>query len=87
MQNFTLSEHASEQRRSQRQMLLQLRNQRLQKEKEDGSEALAPITSSSSEDSESEEEASEMSDSELDQDPSYYTLQVRYLPQGNGTRF
>lgn len=68
-------------------MLQQLRNQRLQKEKEDGSEALAPITSSSSEDSESEEEASEMSDSELDQDPSYYTLQVRYLLRGNETRF
>ncbi|XP_065339860.1 cysteine/serine-rich nuclear protein 1 [Cloeon dipterum] len=75
VQNFSLLEHATEQRRHQRQMMLQLRNQRLQKDKDDNSESVAPVTSSSSEDSESEEEASEMSDSELDQDPSYYTLQ------------
>ncbi|CAG2055476.1 unnamed protein product, partial [Timema podura] len=64
VQQFSLLEHAVEQRRLHRQVLLQLRNERLS----------AQRTASSSDDSESEEEQSDVSESELDLD-SYYFLQ------------
>lgn len=63
IQKFTLTEHALEQRRLHRQILQQLRCERLQ-----GS------AMSSSDDSDTEEEASDISESELDLD-SYYFLQ------------
>ncbi|KAG7311292.1 hypothetical protein JYU34_002324 [Plutella xylostella] len=63
--NFTLAEHALEQRRLHRQILQQLKNER---------HSLQGATFSSSEDSDTEEEASDISESELDLD-SYYFLQ------------
>lgn len=63
IQQFTLSEHASEQRRLHRLMLQRLRNERLQ-------------PPSDTEDSESEEEPTDDDEDELDLD-SYYFLQVR----------
>ncbi|KAK7872317.1 hypothetical protein R5R35_002768 [Gryllus longicercus] len=65
VQQFSLLEHAVEQRRLHRQVLLQLRNERLSAQR-----AMA----SSSDDSDSEEEQSDISESELDLD-SYYFLQ------------
>lgn len=65
VQHFSILEHAVEQRRLHRQVLLQLRSERLNAQG-------API--SSSDDSESEEEQSDASESELDLD-SYYFLQ------------
>ncbi|KAF4519969.1 hypothetical protein B566_EDAN005469 [Ephemera danica] len=74
VQNFTLAEHALEQRRHHRQILLQLRNQRLQNAEVGSCTLTSQPISSSSEDSESDEETSELSDSELDPD-NYYCLQ------------
>lgn len=65
VQQFSILEHAVEQRRLHRQVLLQLRSERLNAQG-------APA--SSSDDSESEEEQSDASESELDLD-SYYFLQ------------
>lgn len=65
VQQFSILEHAVEQRRLHRQVLLQLRSERLNTQG-------APV--SSSDDSESEEEQSDASESELDLD-SYYFLQ------------
>ncbi|XP_069691670.1 serine-rich adhesin for platelets isoform X2 [Periplaneta americana] len=65
VQQFSILEHAVEQRRLHRQVLLQLRSERLNTQG-------APT--SSSDDSESEEEQSDASESELDLD-SYYFLQ------------
>lgn len=64
-QNFTLMEHALEQRRLHRQIIMQLKNER---------NTLQTATISSSEESDTEEEASDISESELDLD-SYYFLQ------------
>ncbi|XP_063358253.1 uncharacterized protein LOC134647851 [Cydia amplana] len=64
-QNFTLAEHALEQRRLHRQILQQLKSER---------HSLQGAALSSSEDSDTEEEASDISESELDLD-SYYFLQ------------
>ncbi|XP_049880005.1 uncharacterized protein LOC126376542 [Pectinophora gossypiella] len=65
VQNFTLAEHALEQRRLHRQILQQLKSER---------HSLQGVALSSSEDSDTEEEASDISESELDLD-SYYFLQ------------
>lgn len=65
VQNFTLTEHALEQRRLHRQILQQLKSER---------HSLQGDSLSSSEDSDTEEEASDISESELDLD-SYYFLQ------------
>ncbi|XP_072936982.1 uncharacterized protein Axud1 [Epargyreus clarus] len=64
-QNFTLVEHALEQRRLHRQILQQLKSER---------HSMQGVVLSSSEDSDTEEEASDISESELDLD-SYYFLQ------------
>lgn len=70
IRQFTLAEHAVEQRRAHREYLLRLRQQRSARERGDSSSR-----GSSSEDSEeNSEEASDLSDSELDAD-SYYFLQ------------
>lgn len=65
IQNFTLAEHALEQRRLHRQILQQLKSER---------HSIQGASLSSSEDSDTEEEASDISESELDLD-SYYFLQ------------
>lgn len=65
IQNFTLPEHALEQRRLHRQILQQLKSER---------QSMQGASLSSSEDSDTEEEASDISESELDLD-SYYFLQ------------
>ncbi|XP_059049860.1 uncharacterized protein LOC131844891 [Achroia grisella] len=65
IQQFTLTEHAIEQRRLHRQILQQLRNER---------HSIQGASLSSSEDSDTEEETSDISESELDLD-SYYFLQ------------
>lgn len=65
IQQFTLAEHALEQRRLHRQILQQLKSER---------HSLQGVSLSSSEDSDTEEEASDISESELDLD-SYYFLQ------------
>ncbi|KAK7085107.1 Cysteine/serine-rich nuclear protein N-terminus [Halocaridina rubra] len=70
IRQFSLAEHAVEQRRAHREYLLRLRQQRTARERGDSSSR-----GSSSEDSEeNSEEASDLSDSELDAD-SYYFLQ------------
>ncbi|XP_026757103.2 uncharacterized protein LOC113516826 [Galleria mellonella] len=65
IQQFTLTEHALEQRRLHRQILQQLKNER---------HSIQGTSLSSSEDSDTEEETSDISESELDLD-SYYFLQ------------
>ncbi|KAM3964734.1 AXIN1 up-regulated 1 [Aphomia sociella] len=65
IQQFTLTEHALEQRRLHRQILQQLKSER---------HSIQGASLSSSEDSDTEEEASDISESELDLD-SYYFLQ------------
>lgn len=65
IQNFTLAEHALEQRRLHRQILQQLKSER---------HSIQGVSLSCSEDSDTEEEASDISESELDLD-SYYFLQ------------
>ncbi|XP_069163739.1 uncharacterized protein Axud1 isoform X6 [Procambarus clarkii] len=70
IRQFSLAEHAVEQRRAHREYLMRLRQQRTARERRDSSSR-----GSSSEDSEeNSEEASDLSDSELDAD-SYYFLQ------------
>ncbi|XP_042203718.1 uncharacterized protein LOC121853564 isoform X2 [Homarus americanus] len=70
IRQFSLAEHAVEQRRAHREYLMRLRQQRSARERRDSSSR-----GSSSEDSEeNSEEASDLSDSELDAD-SYYFLQ------------
>ncbi|XP_068204167.1 uncharacterized protein [Palaemon carinicauda] len=70
IRQFSLAEHAVEQRRAHREYLLRLRQQRSARERGDSSSR-----GSSSEDSEeNSEEASDLSDSELDAD-SYFFLQ------------
>ncbi|XP_013201220.2 uncharacterized protein LOC106143636 [Amyelois transitella] len=81
-QNFTLSEHALEQRRLHRQILQQLKSER---------HSIQGTSLSSSEDSDSEEEASDISESELDLDSYYFlqpipTRQRRALLRGAGVR-
>lgn len=66
VQQFSLLEHAVEQRRHHRQMLMQIRSERLNAQ---------GVAASSSDTSDSEEEPSDASESELDLD-SYYFLQV-----------
>lgn len=65
IQNFTLAEHALEQRRLHRQILQQLKNER---------HNIQGVSLSSSEDSDTDEETSDISESELDLD-SYFFLQ------------
>ena len=87
MHRFTIVEHAIEQRRVHRNMLMQLRNSPDQTRLEDTTSSAAAASSSSSvvggggedssDDSDSEEEQSELSEEEMDLD-GYYFLQVSY---------
>ncbi|KAK3908110.1 Cysteine/serine-rich nuclear protein 2 [Frankliniella fusca] len=94
MHRFTMVEHAIEQRRAHRNMLMQLRRST---ELGDGSNCAAPTSSSgggadeSSDDSDSDEEQSEMSEEEMDMDGYYFlqpvpTRQRRALLRAAGVR-
>lgn len=74
VQQFSLLEHAVEQRRHHRQMLIQLRNERLASGSGTGSIPSSRPHGSSSDDSDTDDEPSDISESELDLD-SYYFLQ------------
>ncbi|XP_067001422.2 uncharacterized protein Axud1 isoform X2 [Anabrus simplex] len=82
IQQFSIPEHAVEQRRLHRQVLLQLRNERLSAQRAIGS---------SSEESESDDDQSDASESELDLDNYYFlqpvpTRQRRALLRAAGVR-
>ncbi|XP_047116989.1 uncharacterized protein LOC124797910 [Schistocerca piceifrons] len=74
VQQFSLLEHAVEQRRHHRQMLIQLRNERLASGTAAGGIPSSRPHGSSSDDSDTDDEPSDISESELDLD-SYYFLQ------------
>lgn len=79
MHRFTMMEHAVEQRRAHRNMIMQLRRNSDPSGLDDpaSSSAVGRGTEESSDDSDSEEEQSEISEEEMDMD-GYYFLQVGF---------